>query len=79
VRAAFHKLFRIQSNGALVPKLPIQIGAKVLLPGIAVPRGYLISGIDLAMHIGDDLEVELKEDRYLLKKFIGKDKPASGT
>lgn len=73
----FFKLFKILPNGNIVPKLPIQIGAKVLFPGISIPPGYLVAGIDIAFHIGDDLEVELKDDRYILKRFVAKEKSAN--
>ncbi len=73
----FFKIFRILPDGNIVPKLPVQIGTKILFPGISIPPGYLVTGINIADHIGDDLEVEMKDDRYVLRKFMLKEQSAS--
>lgn len=66
MRINFSQLFNI-NNGAISPKVPIQIGGVTMGNGVSFGGGVRFSGVDLFQHIGKDFEVEEVNGVYILK------------
>ncbi len=57
MRVQFDEVFEI-SNGAIRPKHVVRIGGVQMGPGVSFGGGVRFGGVNLADHVGKDLEVE---------------------
>jgi len=70
-RVTFDSVFNKYEDGSLEPKQRICIGGVSLGPGVRFSRGTSFAGVDFALFIGKDLDVE-REDSVLVIKGIYK-------
>ncbi len=69
MRVKFDEVFNV-SGGAISPKGKVKIGAVVMTPGVSFGAGVSMGGVNLAEHIGKDLDVEQHPDGTVEIKSI---------
>jgi hypothetical protein len=67
MRVSFYQVFNVSPDGAVTPKTTVVVGGVTMTPGVTFRRGVSFSGVDIAEHIGKDLEVEYQGDTVILK------------
>lgn len=70
-RVTFDSVFTKHEDGSLEPKQRIRIGGVSLGPGVRFSRGTSFAGVDFALFVGRDLDVE-EEGGVLVIKGIYK-------
>lgn len=60
-RITFDSIFTIYPDGSIEPKKRIRVNGVELGPGVRFSKGVAFSGIDFALFIGKDLEVDENE------------------
>ncbi len=66
-RVTFDSVFTRYEDGSLEPMQKIRIGGVSLGPGVRFSRGTSFAGVDLALFIGRDLDVEKENDVLVIK------------
>lgn len=56
MRVSWNEVFQIK-DGMITPKHVVNIGGIQMSPGVSFGGGVSFSGVDLAQHVGKDLEV----------------------
>ena len=69
MRVGFYEVFDV-SEGRISPKGKVKIGGVTMTPGVSFGGGVSMGGINLAEHIGKDLDVEQHPDGTIEVKSI---------
>lgn len=67
MRVPFTTLFTTHPNNSIEPVIRIRVGGVTIGPGTTITRGVYIGGIDLALYIGHDFEVDVENNVYVIK------------
>ncbi len=54
----FEDIFQLNTDGTITPKVPVNTGCLVMVPGIKYPAKNSFLGLDLLAHKEHDIEVE---------------------
>jgi hypothetical protein len=58
MRVPFSQIFSVNLDGSVSPKVPVAIGGITMGgPGVTFGRGAWFAGVEIAAHVGKDLEV----------------------
>lgn len=69
MRVRFDQVFNVV-GGRIQPKGKVKIGGATMMPGVSMGAGVVVSGVDLAQHVGKDLDVEQYPDGTMEIKSI---------
>lgn len=61
-RKKFHDIFDELPDGALRPKIQIEVGGTSFGPGVLFQKGVIFGGIDFHLYKYYDVAIELQED-----------------
>lgn len=67
MKKSFWEIFKVHPDGSIEPIRIVRIGGVQFGPGVRFGRGVAFSGIDLALYIGRDLQVEEQDGIIILK------------
>lgn len=67
MQVPFTDVFQINADGSVSPKTKVNIGGVVMTPGVRFTGGVSFSGVDLAAHVGKDLEIDRQGDTVVIK------------
>jgi hypothetical protein len=68
MRLPFNSLFQVV-NGAIAPRVAVQINGVTLGPGVTFGRGVYFGGLDPVALVNRDLEVEQTAGVYVVKGY----------
>jgi len=69
MRVSFDAVFNV-SEGRISPKGKVKIGGVIMTPGVSFGGGVSMGGVNLAEHIGKDLDVKEHADGTIEVKGI---------
>ncbi len=67
MRVSFSTVFIQHRNGTLEPRQRIRVGGVEFGPGVRFSKGVAFGGVDFTQFVGQDLEVETKEEVLIIK------------
>lgn len=67
MRVSFNTVFIQYPDGSLEPQRRIKVGGVEFGPGVRFSKGVSFAGIDFALFIGRDLEVEEENSMLIIK------------
>ena len=67
MRVSFYEVFNVTPDGAVSPKTTVVVGGVTMNPGVSFRKGVAFSGVDIAAHVGKDLEVEYQDNAVIIK------------
>lgn len=67
MRVSFYEVFNVTVDGAVSPKKSVVVGGVTMNPGVSFREGVAFSGVDIAAHLGKDLEVEYEGNVVIVK------------
>ena len=67
MRVSFYQVFNVNPDGSVSPKVTVAIGGVTMGPGVAFQRGVAFAGVEIAAHVGKDLEVEQQGNVVVIK------------
>lgn len=67
-RINFSQIFdRNSTTGVITPRATVRVGGVTFGPGVSFGPGASFSGIDLARFVGNDFEVDIEGDVYIVR------------
>lgn len=67
-RINFDQIFDVNSEtGSITPKNRVKVGGVTFSRGVSFGQGVSFSGIDLSRYMGNDFEVDIEGDLFVLK------------
>jgi len=72
MRVPFNQLFQIHPNGAISPRVTVQVGGVVMGSGVTFGQGVSFGGLNLATIKGQDLEVTFDGQKYTITGYYNR-------
>lgn len=72
-RYAFDRIFRINPDGSLSPKMVVKVNSITIGPGVSFGHGVSFGGVDLTMYRNFDIAAEEEDSVLVIKGFYKKD------
>lgn len=67
-RINFDQIFdRNPGTGAITPRARVRVGGVTFGPGVTFGSGVSFSGVDLSRFVGNDFEVDIEGDLFIIK------------
>ena len=69
MRVPFSRIFNVKTDGSVSPKTTVIVRGVTMRPSVPFGKGAFFGGIEIAAHIGKDLEIEYEGGTVILKSI----------